>query len=78
MSDLQHGVKLALLEGQLMSGEIERAAFLERASAIGIPRPEAVSKADKYLGIAANRAALQRNLKRIYDYIVIGAGASGS
>ena len=78
MSDLSHGVKLALLEGQLLSGEIDRGAFIERLSAIEISRPEAIEIAEKYLAIASNQAALRRNLKRSYDYIVIGAGASGS
>ncbi|HTF63252.1 MAG TPA: hypothetical protein VK638_11135 [Edaphobacter sp.] len=46
---LSHGVKLALLEAQLLAGEIHRAAFLEHASLLGLTRPEAVSVADKFV-----------------------------
>jgi hypothetical protein len=30
-----HGVSFALLQGQLLAGEISRSAFLDRASALG-------------------------------------------
>src|SRR5262245_4650657 len=76
--ELSHGVKVALLEGQLLSGEIDPEGFIKRLSAIGTSGPEATAKAEKYLAIANNQAVLRRNLKRSYDYIVIGAGASGS
>lgn len=72
------GVKLALLEAQLLSGEIDRSAFLERASQLGLAGPDAGSVADKVLAIAANQAARRENLKASYDYIVIGSGAAGS
>jgi choline dehydrogenase len=57
------GVKLALLEAQLLSGEIDRSAFLERASQLGLAGPDAGSVADKVLAIAANQAARRENLK---------------
>jgi choline dehydrogenase len=72
------GVKLALLEAQLLSGEIDRSAFLERTSQLGLAGPDAGSVADKFLAIAANQAARRENLKASYDYIVIGSGAAGS
>src|SRR5262245_57644867 len=76
LSGVSHGVNLALLDGQLLSRGIERGAFIERLSALGIPRSEATDKAEKYLGIARNQTTLRQNLKRSYDYIVIGSGAS--
>jgi choline dehydrogenase len=72
------GVKLALLEGQLMSGEIGRPSFVDRVMALGLPRMSATSAADKFLAIAANQAARRAALRAVYDYIVIGSGASGS
>jgi hypothetical protein len=37
------GVKLALLESHLLAGEIDRSAFLERASQLGLARPALAS-----------------------------------
>src|SRR5262245_24040293 len=78
MNNLSNGVKLALLQGQLMSGEIDRASFIKSVSEIGISKSKANESIEKYLAIAANQSTLRRNLKSGYDYIVIGAGASGS
>jgi choline dehydrogenase len=78
MADLSNGVKLALLQGKLLSGEIDSASFIKGLSEIGISQSQATEVAEKYLAIAANQLRLRRNLKPSYDYIVIGAGASGS
>jgi choline dehydrogenase len=72
------GVKFALLEGQLLSHEIDRAAFVDRAANLGLPAPVISEAADKFLAIAANQAARRAALRSSYDYIVIGSGASGS
>jgi choline dehydrogenase len=74
----KNGVNFALLEGQLLSGEIDRSAFLERTTPLGIAESEAEAVADKFLAIASNQAARQANLKSSYDYIVVGSGAAGS
>jgi hypothetical protein len=50
-------VNFAVLEGQLVSGEIDRSAFLERASLPGTGVSEAAAVADKFLAIATNQAA---------------------
>ena len=50
------GVALALLERGLMKGEIERPAFVEQSTALGLPVTTANSAADKY-GSPTNRAA---------------------
>ena len=73
-----NGVKLALLEGQLLTREINRATFLERAANLGLPAPAIGDAADKFMAIAANQAARRATLRSRYDYIVIGSGASGS
>jgi choline dehydrogenase len=73
-----NGVKFALLEGQLLSHEIDRAAFVDRAANLGLPAPAISEAADKFLAIAANQAARRAALRSSYDYIVIGSGASGS
>src|SRR5262245_27162741 len=78
MSTPSHGVQLALLEGRLLSGEIDCAFFVEQASRLGLARQDAVQGADKLIAIAANQAVRSKALKRSYDYIVVGAGASGS
>jgi choline dehydrogenase len=73
-----NGVKLALLEGQLLTREIDRATFIERATNLGLPAPAIGDAADKFMAIAANQAARRATLRSSYDYIVIGSGASGS
>ena len=73
-----NGVNFAVLQGQLLAGEIDRAAFLERTIPLGIEVSEAAGVADKFLAIASNQAARQANLASSYDYIVVGSGAAGS
>src|SRR5438105_766920 len=73
-----HGVRFALLEAQLLAGEIDRSVFLKHASQLGLAGPDAVSVADKFLAIAANQAARRESLGASYDYIVVGSGAAGS
>ena len=73
-----HGVKFALLEAQLLGGEIDRSVFLEGASQLGLAGPDATSVADKFLAIAANQAARRESLRTSYDYIVVVSGAAGS
>src|SRR5271167_1339597 len=73
-----NGVKFALLEGQLLTREIDRATFIERAANLGFPVPAIRDAAEKFMAIAANQAARRATLRSSYDYIVIGSGASGS
>jgi choline dehydrogenase len=72
------GQKLALLEAQLMEGEIQRPTFVEAALSLGVSCATAGTEADRYLAIASNQSQLRASLKRSYDYIVVGSGASGS
>jgi choline dehydrogenase len=73
-----NGVKFALLEGQLLAREIDRATFVTRVADLGLPAAAVDEAADKFMAIGANQAALRSALKSSYDYIVIGSGASGS
>jgi choline dehydrogenase len=73
-----NGVMFALLGGQLLTQEIDRATFVERAADLGLPAPAVTEAADKFLAITANQIARRVALHSSYDYIVIGSGASGS
>jgi len=73
-----NGVKFALLEGQLLAHEIDRATFVTRAAGLGLPAAAVAEAADKFIAIEANQATLRSALKPSYDYIIIGSGASGS
>src|SRR5258705_1696069 len=77
-SSASKGVKLALLEGQLLAREIDPPMFVGRAADLGPPAAAAGAAAEKFEAIAANQAARRANLRSAYDYIVIGSGASGS
>lgn len=81
MFDTTHasnGVKFALLEGQLLEGQIDRPTFLARATELGLGRSEIGDAADTFLAIAANQAARRADPRAQYDYIVVGSGAAGS
>src|ERR1700681_3367782 len=77
-SSASKGVKLALLEGQLLAREIDRTTFVDRAADLGLPAAAVGDAAEKFEAIAANQATRRGNLRSTYDYIVIGSGASGS
>jgi len=68
-----NGVKLALLEGQLLTREIDRPTFIERTANLGFPAPAIGDAADKFMAIAANQAARRASLRSSYDYIVVGS-----
>ena len=62
-----NGVKFALLEGQLLIREIDRAAFIKRAANLGLPARGVGDAADKFLAIAAaNQAARRATLRSNY------------
>jgi choline dehydrogenase len=75
---VSRGVKFALLEGQLLTRELDRSTFIQRASGLGLPVAVVANAADKFLAIAINQTARRAELRSSYDYIVIGSGASGS
>jgi len=53
-----NGVKFALLEGQLLTREIDRATFIERAADLGPPAQAVAEAADKFMAIAANQPSV--------------------
>jgi choline dehydrogenase len=69
------GVRLALLDAELLSGKLNRTDFTKRVAELG--DGEGVARANKVEAIATNQAALSAIVRNSYDYIVIGAGASG-
>src|SRR6202521_312829 len=73
-----NGVKFALLEGNLLTREIDRATFIQSAANLGLPAGGVGDAADKFMAIATNQAARRAALRSNYDYIVIGSGASGT
>jgi hypothetical protein len=75
---VKSGVSFALLQGQLLAGEISRSAFLGRASPLGTGTSEAAAVGDKVLAIAANHAVRQKDLKSSCDHIAVRSGAAGS
>jgi choline dehydrogenase len=77
-SSTSKGVKFALLEGQLLTREIDRMTFVGRAVDLGLPVGAVSDAAEKFEAIAANQATRRANLRSSYDYIVVGSGASGS
>lgn len=78
IASASNGVKFALLEGQLLTREIDRGTFVDRAANLGLPAPVVAEAADKFMAIATNQAARRASLTSSYDYIVVGSGASGS
>jgi hypothetical protein len=58
-----NGVKLALLEGQLLTREIDRGTFIERAANLGLPAAAISDAADKFMAIAVNQAARRATLR---------------
>ena len=78
IASASNAVKFALLEGQLLTQEIDRATFVERATDLGWPAPAVVEAVDKFTAIAVNQMARRSALRSSYDYVVVGSGASGS
>ena len=56
-SSASKGVKFALLEAQLLAGEMDRTAFLGRSADLDLPAPAVGDAADKFMAIVANQAA---------------------
>jgi hypothetical protein len=64
------------LEKRAAAGQINRRAFLELASAIGIGTISAAS-ADRAISNPRSRDQGDCTVERSYDYIVVGAGTGG-
>lgn len=75
---LEAGDRLDRLEALAMSGRVDRRGFIRQATALGLGLAAASLKVDQAFAIADNQAALREALRGSYDYIVCGAGSSGS
>ncbi|MGH6916918.1 MAG: GMC family oxidoreductase [Geminicoccaceae bacterium] len=74
----RRGAALDRIETGLWSGRFDRRSFIRMASAAGLSLTAARAIAQEAEQIQQNQAALRRDLKPSYDYIVCGAGSSGS
>jgi len=67
-----------VLLDQLASGQISRRQFLTVAVAAGLTAGLSAAMVDQVFAAGDNQAANQAKLEGAYDYIVVGAGASGA
>ncbi len=66
--------RMQVLLDQVASGQLSRRRFLAMAGAAGL----SAAMADQVFAAGENQANNQARLEGTYDYIVVGAGASGS
>jgi choline dehydrogenase len=67
-----------LLLDKVASGRLSRRRFLASLSAAGLSAGLSEAMMDQALAAGENQATNQAQLKGAYDYIVVGAGASGA
>jgi choline dehydrogenase-like flavoprotein len=67
-----------ILLNQVASGQLNRRRLLAAASAAGLFTGLSGASVDQVLAAGENQAANQAKLEDDYDYIVVGAGSSGS
>ncbi|MDQ0472089.1 GMC family oxidoreductase [Labrys wisconsinensis] len=72
-----HEMMQVLLD-QVASGQLTRRRFLAVAGAAGLTAGLSAAAADQAFAAGDNQAANQAKLEGAYDYIVVGAGASGA
>ena len=66
--------RMQVLLDQVASGQLSRRRFLAMAGAAGL----SAATADQVFAAGENQVNNQARLEGTYDYIVVGAGASGS
>ena len=74
----ENGRIIDRLETALWRGQIDRRRFVQLAVASGISALTADAVAQDAAAVQQNQRKLAENLKGAYDYIVCGAGSSGS
>jgi choline dehydrogenase len=67
-----------ILLDQIASGQLSRRQFMTVAAAAGLTAGLSAAKVDQAFAAGDNQAAKQAKLEGAYDYIVVGAGASGA
>ncbi|MCC8940612.1 GMC family oxidoreductase N-terminal domain-containing protein [Bradyrhizobium sp. Arg62] len=75
---LKNGDRINRLEESLYRGRIGRRAFIKMAIAAGLVPYLAEAMAQAGAAAAANQLYNNKNLKKAYDFIVIGCGSGGS
>ena len=70
--------RLDHVETALWAGRLDRRTFIKMAIVAGLSSTAAWAFAQDADAIAKNQQALAANLRKSYDYIVCGAGSSGS
>jgi choline dehydrogenase len=73
-----NGGQLDRLETELWAGRLDRRSFIKLAVAAGLTSAAASAVAQDAAQIAQNQQKLAANLRKSYDFIVCGAGSSGS
>jgi choline dehydrogenase-like flavoprotein len=76
--DLKAGERINQLEAALIRGHLDRRGFIRLALAAGISLSTASAMAQQGTAISATQNYNRRNLRRQYDYVVVGAGSAGS
>jgi choline dehydrogenase len=76
--DLKTGERISQLEAALIRGHLDRRGFVKLALAAGTSLVAASAMAQQGAAISATQNYNRGNLRRQYDYIVVGAGSSGS
>jgi choline dehydrogenase len=69
---------IQVLLDHVASGQMSRRHFMTVATAAGITTGLSAAAVDSAFAAGDNQAANQKKLEGAYDYIVVGAGASGS
>lgn len=69
---------MQVLLDQVASGRLSRRSFLAFAGAAGLTAGFSAASMDQAFAAGDNQAANQAKIEGTYDYIVVGAGASGS
>jgi choline dehydrogenase len=75
---LKNGDQINRLEESLYRGRVGRRAFIKMAIAAGLAPYSAEAMAQAGAAAAANQTYNNKNLKKSYDFIVIGCGSGGS
>jgi choline dehydrogenase len=73
-----HHEQMQALLDQVSTGQLSRRSFLTLASAAGLTTALSPALVEEAIAAGENQAANQSKLEEAYDYIVVGAGASGA
>jgi choline dehydrogenase len=69
---------MQVLLDRVASGQLGRRRFMTAAIATGVTAGLSAAMVDRAFAAGANQTANQAKIESVYDYIIVGAGASGS